>query len=277
MSDERVLREQRDGVLLLTLNRPQKKNAFDDAAWHAFASALDDARADADVAVVVVVGGGDDLSAGVDLSSFRGPLAGAPPPEDRSGARPAGAAAAVGTSPFGRCLDAVVAFDKQLLAAPRGVGVGFGATFLFHCDLVYGGESLRLRLPFVSLGLVPEAASSYLLPAAIGAQRAAELFYTAEWIDAQRALEAGIVARVFPDDAVVGATLAKAREIARHPVGALQATKRCLKAVQAPAIHLARAAEDAGMAAQAGSPENIEAVMAFFEKRPPDFRRARRN
>lgn len=268
MSDERVLREQQDGVLLLTLNRPQKKNAFDDAAWHAFASALDEARTDPDVAVVVVVGGGKDFSAGVDLSSFRGPLADAAPSDGA-------AAGAIGQTPFGRCLDSVVAFDKPLLAAPRGVGVGFGATFLFHCDVVYAGESLRLRLPFVSLGLVPEAASSYLLPAAIGAQRAAELFYTAEWIDAARALETGIVARVFPDDAVVEATLAKAREIAKHPVGSLQATKRCLKAVQASSIAVAREVEDAGMAKQAGSPENIEAVMAFFEKRPPDFRKAR--
>jgi len=272
MSDERVLREQQDGVLLLTLNRPQKKNAFDDAAWHAFASALDEARADADVAVVVVVGGGRDFSAGVDLSSFRGPLADAPPPDARDGGAASGA---IGKTPFGRCLDAVVAFDKPLLAAPRGVGVGFGATFLFHCDVVYAGESLRLRLPFVSLGLVPEAASSYLLPAAIGAQRAAELFYTAEWIDAARALESGIVARVFPDDAVLEATLAKAREIAKHPVGSLQATKRCLKAVQAASIAVAREVEDAGMAKQAGSPENIEAVMAFFEKRPPDFKKVR--
>lgn len=266
MRGERVLREQQDGVLLLTLNRPEKKNAFDDAGWHAFASALDEARADPDVAVAVVVGAGTDFSAGVDLSSFRAPRADAPAPAE----------GAVGETPFGRCLDAVVAFDKPLLAAPRGVGVGFGATFLFHCDVVYAGTSLRLRLPFVSLGLVPEAASSYLLPAAIGAQRAAELFYTAEWIDAERALETGIVARVFPDDAVLEATLGKAREIARHPVSALQATKRCLKAVQAPAIQLARVAEDAGMAAQAGSPENIEAVMAFFEKRQPDFRRVRR-
>jgi len=272
MSDERVLREQQDGVLLLTLNRPQKKNAFDDAAWLAFASALDEARADPEVAVVVVAGGGKDFSAGVDLSSFRGPLADAPPPDARDGGAAAGA---IGKTPFGRCLDAVVAFDKPLLAAPRGVGVGFGATFLFHCDVVYAGESLRLRLPFVSLGLVPEAASSYLLPAAIGAQRAAELFYTAEWIDAARALETGIVARVFPDDAVLDATLAKAREIAKHPVGSLQATKRCLKAVQAASIAVAREVEDAGMAKQAGSPENIEAVMAFFEKRPPDFRKAR--
>jgi len=240
---ERVLREQQDGVLLVTLNRPEKKNAFDDAGWHAFASALDDARADPDVAVVVVVGAGKDFSAGVDLSSFRGPLADAPPPAARTGDAAAGA---IGKSPFGRCLDAVVAFDKPLLAAPRGVGVGFGATFLFHCDVVYAGESLRLRLPFVSLGLVPEAASSYLLPAAIGAQRAAELFYTAEWIDAERALATGIVARVFPDDAVVDAALEKAREIARHPVGALQATKRCLKAVQASGIRVARDVELTG-------------------------------
>jgi enoyl-CoA hydratase/carnithine racemase len=158
------------------------------------------------------------------------------------------------------------------VAAARGVGVGIGATLLFHCDVVYLGESARLRLPFVSLGLVPEAASSYLLGAMIGTRRAAELFYTAEWIDARRALEVGIATRIFPDEVVVAAALGKAREIARHPVSALQATKRTLRAAHDAAVRRALEVEDEGMRRQAGSPENVEAVRAFLEKRPPDFR-----
>ena len=172
-------------------------------------------------------------------------------------------------------MEALVAFDKPLLAAARGVGVGIGATFLFHCDVVYVGESLRLRLPFVALGLVPEGASSYLLQAVIGARRAAELFYTAEWIGAARAVETGIATARFPDDALLEATLAKAREMAQNPLSALRATKRTLKAVHAAGIRAALEAEDAGMAAQAGSPENVEAVRAFLEKRAPDFRSLR--
>jgi enoyl-CoA hydratase/carnithine racemase len=259
-AEPRLLRRAEDGVLLLTLNRPRKKNAFDDPLWDALRDALLEAREDEAVAAAVVTGAGGDFSAGVDLASFGG-----------------GPARADGkASGYYGLMDALVAFDKPLLAAVQGVGVGIGATFLFHCDVVYLGESARLRLPFVALGLVPEGASSYQLQAVIGARRAAELFYTAEWIDAARALEVGIATRVFPDDAVLEAALAKAREIARHPVSALRATKRTLMRVHAAGIRAALEAEEAGMKAQAGSPENIEAVRAFLEKRPPDFRGLRK-
>jgi enoyl-CoA hydratase/carnithine racemase len=260
-AEPRVLRSLEDGVLLLTLNRPRKKNAFDDPLWDALRDALGEASADDRVAVVVVTGAGGDFSAGVDLASFG---AGSAP---RADGKPNG---------YYGLIEALVAFDKPLVAAARGVGVGIGATFLFHCDIVYLGESARLRLPFVALGLVPEAASSYLLQAVIGARRAAELFYTAEWIDASRALETGIATQVFPDALLLDAALAKAREIARHPVSALRATKRTLKLAHEAGIRAALAAEDAGMKAQAGSPENLEAVRAFLEKRAPDFARLRR-
>ncbi len=257
---EPVLRELDGGVLLLTLNRPEKKNAFDDPQWDALRDALVDARVDDAVACVVVTGAGVDFSAGQDLTAFG---AAAQPRED---GKPSG---------YYGCMDALFAFDKPLLAAAKGVGVGIGATFLFACDVVYVGESVRLRLPFVSLGLVPEAASSYLLQSTIGKQRAAELFYTAEWIDAKRALETGIATRLFPDEELLPATLAVAREIAQWPVSALQETKRTLMVAHAAGIRAAREAEDAGMALQAGSPANLEAIRAFLEKRPPDFRGTR--
>lgn len=260
-SESPVLRSVEEGVLCITLNRPQKKNAFHDPQWDALRDALREAREDPEIAVAVVTGAGGDFSAGQDLTAFGG---GGAPRED---GRPSG---------YYGCMEALVAFDKPLVAAARGVGVGIGATLLFHCDVVYLGESARLRLPFVSLGLVPEAASSYLLGAMIGTRRAAELFFTAEWIDARRALEVGIATRVLPDEVVLEAALAKAREIARHPVGALQATKRTLRAAHEAAVRAAFEAEDEGMQRQAGSPENLEAVRAFLEKRPPDFRRLRR-
>jgi enoyl-CoA hydratase/carnithine racemase len=248
------------GVRLITLNRPDKKNAFDDAQWDGFADALRAANADEDVAVAVVTGVGGDFSAGVDLSSFGG-----------------GAKARTGpfASGYDNTMDALVAFEKPLLAAARGVCVGFGATFLFHCDCVYLGQSARLRLPFVRLGLVPEGASSYLLQALIGPRRAGELMYTAEWVPAQRALEVGIATSVHADDAVLAGALAKAREMAQFPVSALRESKRTLKAALAPGIAVALEAERSGMKAQAGSPENIEAVRAFMEKREPDYRAAR--
>lgn len=256
---EPVRRQLRDGVLLLTLNRPEKKNAFDDPQWDALRDALDAARQDAAVAVTVVTGAGGDFSAGQDLTAFGGS-------EAREDGHPSG---------YYGCMDSLAAFDKPLLAAATGVGVGIGCTFLFHCDLVYVGEGVRLRLPFVKLGLVPEGASSYMLQQVIGAQRAAELFYTAEWIDAARAVEVGIAARAFPDAQLLDATLEKAREIARAPVSALQATKRTLRLAHAAGIEAALAAEAAGMAAQAGSPENLEAIRAFVEKREPNFAKFR--
>ncbi|HEU4428600.1 MAG TPA: enoyl-CoA hydratase-related protein [Myxococcota bacterium] len=248
------------GVRLITLNRPEKKNAFDDAQWDGFADALRAASADEDVAAVVVTGAGGDFSAGVDLSSFAG------------GARARSGPFASG---YDNTMDALVALEKPLLAAARGVCVGFGATFLFHCDCVYLGASARLRLPFVRLGLVPEGASSYLLSSLVGPRRAGELMYTAEWIPAARALELGIATSLHADDAVLDIALAKAREIAQFPVSALRETKRTLKAAQAAGIRGALAAEAAGMKAQAGSPENVEAVRAFMEKREPDYRAAR--
>lgn len=261
MSERRVLSERDAGVLLLTLNRPEKKNAFDEPLWDAFAAALREAREDDDVAVVLVSGAGGNFSAGVDLSAFGAP-------SSRSDGFASG---------YHNLMDALLGFDKPLVAAAAGVGIGIGITFLFHCDVVYVGESVRLRLPFVALGLVPEAASSYMLQAVIGARRAAELFYTAEWIDAPRALETGIATRVLPDADLLPAARAVAREIAQWPVAALRATKRTLRLAHQAGIRQALEAEDAGMRAQAGSPENLEAIRAFLEKRKPDFRGLRKS
>jgi len=251
MAAARVLCEDDAGVRVLTLNRPEKKNAFDDPLWDGLRDALVAAREDARVAVVLVTGAGGDFSAGQDLTAFGAA-------EPREDGHPSG---------YYGCMEALVAFDKPLVAAARGVGVGIGATLLFHCDVVYVGESIRLRLPFVSLGLVPEAASSYLLQAMIGTRRAAELFFTAEWIDASRALETGIATRVVPDATLLEVARAKAREIARHPVGALRATKRTLREPHRAAVRAALEAEEAGMRAQAGSPENLAAIAAFLKDR----------
>jgi enoyl-CoA hydratase/carnithine racemase len=260
MPQSPLISEPSPGVRLITLNRPEKKNAFDDAQWDAFADALRAASAHEDVAVAVVTGAGGDFSAGVDLVSFLG------------GAR---ARAGPFASGYDNTMDALVAFEKPLLAAASGVCVGFGATFLFHCDGVYLGESARLRLPFVRLGLVPEGASSYLLQALVGPRRAGELLYTAEWIPAARALALGLATALHAEADVLEAALQRAREIAQFPVSALRETKRTLKAALAPGLASALEAERAGMRAQAGSAENVEAVRAFLEKREPDFRAAR--
>jgi enoyl-CoA hydratase/carnithine racemase len=258
-----VLRELDDeGVLLITLNRPKKKNAFHDPQWDALADCLNEAREDPAVAVAVLTGAGGNFSSGVDLGSFVGD-----PPPPRADGRP---------SAFFACVDAIFAFDKPLLAAVCGVAVGGGCTIAIASDLVYVGESARMRLPFANLGLVPEIASSYTLQAAIGRQRAAELMFTAEWIDAARAVEVGLAARAYPDDQLLEAALGKAREIAQWPVPALRGIKQTLQTAHRAGIERARLIEDELMMKLAGSPENIEAVTAFMQKRDPDFKQFRK-
>jgi enoyl-CoA hydratase/carnithine racemase len=253
---ETVLKQCKDGVLQLTLNRPHKKNAINNEMWGAIREAFEAAEEDPDVACVVLNGAGDNFCAGVDLSSFG----------DSEGIDSAAA------HPFDACARTIANFGKPWIGAAHGVAVGGGATILFHADICYVGESLRMRLPFANLGLVPEFASSYMLQANIGAQQAAELFYTAEWIDAARAVECGIAARSFTDEELLGTALAKASEISQWPVNALKEIKATLRLPHKAHIEAAFIAESAAMERQAGSPENIEAIMAFMEKRPAKFR-----
>ena len=248
-----ILSNNRDGVLIVTLNRPQKKNAVNNEMWIAIREIFEAAEMDDTVVCVLLTGEGENFCAGVDLSSFSDPSDGQ-------------------EHPFESAARAVAAFGKPIVAAVRGVAVGGGATILFHCDIVYVAQSLRMRLPFANLGLAPEWASSYMLQANIGAQRAAELFYTAEWIDADKALHCGIAADVLPDSSLFDHAFCKAQEIAQWPVNALKEIKSCLRLPHKANIDAAFEAEQAAMGRQAGSPENIEAITAFMEKRPPSFR-----
>lgn len=253
---ETVLQELDDhGVLLLTLNRPQRKNAFSNEQWQAFGDAIEAAGENPAVACVVVTGAGKDFSSGVDLADF---------------------GESEGEHPFNACARKLVNFDKPVVSAAKGVAVGGGATLLLHTDVVYVGESLRMRFPFTSLGLVPEWGSSYQLQAVIGARRAAELMYTSEWLDAGKALSVGIATGVFSDEELLDKAMEKAREIAQWPVSSLVETKRLMRDVHRKAIHAAMDAEQAGMEKLAGKPENIEAVMAILEKRAPDFSQFRK-
>jgi enoyl-CoA hydratase/carnithine racemase len=253
---ETVLTENRDGVLLVTLNRPEKKNAVNNEMWLALQQAFANAEEDPGVVCLLLTGAGENFCAGVDLASFV---------DNSSG--PTGE-----PHPFDRCARTIAHFKKPWIGAAQGAAVGGGATVLFHADICYVGESLRMRLPFANLGLVPEFASSYMLQANIGAQHAAEMFYTAEWIGAGKAVERGIAAACYPDEELLPAALAKAGEIARWPVNALMEIKKTLRLPHHAHIDAAFAAEAAGMERQVGSPENIEAVTAFIEKRAANFR-----
>jgi enoyl-CoA hydratase/carnithine racemase len=249
--------EERDGaVLVLTLNRPQQRNAFNRQMWHQLRDALRDAQDAPDVHVVVVTGAGTAFSAGQDLSEMSGGAGGEDPG-------------------FGAFMDRLCVFDKPLVAAVNGVGVGIGLTLLLHCDVVLIAEGARLRPPFVTLGVVPEAASSYLLPAMIGWHRAAELLFTADWVDATRAVDLGLASRLCAPDELLPSARAVAARIAAQPPQAVQHTKRLLLATRRDQIAAARAREDEAFVERVGTPENLEAVMAFFEKRPPDFTKLR--
>jgi enoyl-CoA hydratase/carnithine racemase len=255
MNRETVLSKHGDGVALLTLNRPSKRNAFNDQQYDDLRDALVDAQADDAIKVAVITGAPGAFSAGQDLAEM-------------------GAARAYedGRSHgFGPFVDRLSTFDKPLLAAVNGVGVGIGLTMLLHCDIVYMAESARLRAPFVSLGLVPEAGSSFLLQAIVGPQVAARLLYTNTWIDAERAVALGLAAARFPDGELLERTLEQAAEIARQPASALRRTKQLLLDVRAEALVAARRREEPAMALSGGSPANVEAIRAFREKRPPDF------
>jgi len=261
--DDCVLTELDDeGVLLVTLNRPRRKNAFSETQWRGLGDALTEAREDPRVAACVLTGAGGNFSSGVDLASFGGGDTSQASGEIASG--------------FDHCVQSIFAFDKPLLAAVCGVAVGGGCTIAIASDIVYVGESVRMRLPFANLGLVPEIASSYTLQAQIGRQRAAELMFSAEWIGAERAVAVGMAAASFPDDEVLGATLGRAREIAQWPVSALRGIKRTLMQAHRAGIEAALAVEDEEMRRQAGTPENIEAVTAFMQKRAPDFKQFRK-
>ncbi len=247
MSDT-VLRQVAEGVALYTLNRPAKKNAFNAEQWHALADGLDHAKEDEGIRCVVLTGAGNDFSAGQDLTEMN--------------AEGGGDAAAA----FPRLTRSLVAFDKPLVAAVKGVGVGGGATIPLHCDVVYMGQSARIRFPFSALGLVPELASSFTLPRLVGPQRAAEVFFTSEWIHAPRALELGLCARVVPDDEVLEVAMARAREIAEFGVGSLRAIKQLLLAPYRREIDDALDREMKAMAERVGTPENLEALRRFFSK-----------
>ncbi|HEX5945201.1 MAG TPA: enoyl-CoA hydratase-related protein [Acidimicrobiales bacterium] len=223
--------EGHDGVRVLTLDRPQALNAFDSPLYRAAGAALDAARADDEVKVVVITGAGRAFSAGQDLDEMARLAAG-----ERI------------DSGFPVLLDALQAFDKPLIAAVNGAAVGIGFTMLPHCDLVLAAESARFRTPFAEMGVPPEAASSLLFPARMGWQRAAEVLFTSPWLSADEAVECGIALRAVPADELVPEALALATAIAAAPLVALRAIKATMLAGRADAVAAARAREEAAFA-----------------------------
>ena len=246
-----ILAEQKDGILHIRINRPEKKNALTLAMYNAMSAALLAGETDAAVRVLLFSGSSGHFTAGNDLGDF---LNAPPDGED---------------SPVFRFLKALIAAQKPVVAAVQGVAVGIGTTMLLHCDLVYAAPSARFQLPFVNLGLTPEAASSLILPQLMGHRRAAELLLLADTFDAQRACAAGLVNAVVAEDDVEGVAWSKAQQLAGKAPEALRLGKEVMKRWPAAAVRQAMSAEGEIFIDRLHSPEAREAMTAFFERRPP--------
>jgi len=256
-------------VRLLTLDRPEALNAFNTALYDAAADALTAAAADDGVAVVVITGAGRAFSAGQDLLEMADLASRFGQPDDDDDTAVPGPDEH--PSGFPHFLDALQSFPKPLMAAVNGLGLGVGFTMLAHCDLVLIAEGARLKTPFTSLGVSPEAASSYLFPLRMGWQAAARVLFTSDWVSASEAVELGIAGQVCAPEALLDEALALAQHVARMPISSLVTTKRLMLDAQLPLIERARAREEAAFVTVMGGPANLEALTAFAEKREPDF------
>ncbi len=238
-------------VRTLTLNRPEALNAFNEELYHATTAALLDAADDPEVSVVVLTGTGRAFSAGTDLAEMQAYIA---DPDNFPGDYGSG---------FGRLIDALTAFPKPLVCAVNGLGLGIGTTVLGFADLAFMATTARLKCPFTSLGVAPEAASSYLLPQLIGRQNAAWLLLSSEWVGAQEAKEMGLVWKVCEPDDLMAEALRHARVLASRPLSSLMAVKKTMTAPVLPEVDAARARENACFAELMGGADNAAALADF--------------
>ncbi|MDH3755039.1 MAG: enoyl-CoA hydratase-related protein [Acidimicrobiia bacterium] len=245
-----------DRLRVLRLNRPEAKNAFNEALYDATANALIDAAGDPTVAVVVLTGTGDSFSAGNDLLEM---------------ARQARGELERGEHGFVGLLDQLIEFPKPLVCAVNGIGVGIGATILGMADLVFMSSTARVKCPFTSLAVAPEAASSFTFPTLLGRQNATWALLSSEWLGAAVCKDMGLVFEVCEPDDLMATTMAHARVLASKPISSLVESKRTIVEPMRESLRAARAREDAAFRVLLGAPANVEALRAFAEKREPDF------
>lgn len=242
-----------DGPLMeLRFNRPDKKNAISIAMYAALADALERAAADKAIRVVTIAGNGGLFTAGNDIKDFQQPRSG---DEEMS---------------VFRFLRAITSFPKVLVAGVEGTAIGIGTTMLLHCDLVVATRSASFSMPFVDLALVPEAASSLLLPRLIGRQRSAKHLLLAEPFDAETAFEYGLVTELVAEEELAERVRAIALRIAAKPPEAVRITKQLITSTEG-SIGERMAMEGKLFEERLRSAEAAEAFTAFLEKRPPDF------
>jgi enoyl-CoA hydratase/carnithine racemase len=248
-----ILTSKNGGILTIEFNRPDKKNAITAAMYQALADALKQAETDASVRAILFTGKPTIFTAGNDLDDF---LNNPPNLED---------------SPVFQFLTALAQASKPMVAAVCGGAIGIGTTMLLHCDLVYAAENAKFALPFTSLGLCPEAASSLLLPQLAGYQRAAEKLLLGEPFLATEAHEMGLVNKVLPLDEVLPFATQQAAKLVALPAASIRLTRRLMRSPQAGAVQAQMDDEGRNFRAMLSKPEAKEAFTAFFEKRKPDF------
>jgi enoyl-CoA hydratase/carnithine racemase len=259
---DHVLSKVEDGVLTLTFNRPDKKNAITDAMYKVLADGLDQAEADPAIRCVLFNSSSEAFTAGNDLMDFAAQNASGDTSRD-------GGERAAGERNVTRFLKGLARAEKPLVAAVRGLGVGVGTTMLLHCDLVFVAPEAKLTTPFVGLALVPEAASSWLLPQRIGHARAYAMFALGEALGGEEAERIGVAYRCLPAGEVEGAARAAAVALTKRPIGALKVTKRLMR--DAGKIAELMDLEGRYFGERLQTAEAAEAFAAFFEKRPADF------
>jgi enoyl-CoA hydratase/carnithine racemase len=242
MTEHRIDVVDDSGVRLIAFDRPDVRNAFDAAMYHAVTEALVDAQEDEGIRTVVLAGRGKAFTSGQDLREMAAIATGTDGEQVGSG--------------FQGLLEILTSFDKPLLAAVHGVGMGLGCTILGHVDVAIIEEDARLRAPFAELGVPPEAASSWLFPERMGWQQAALVLLGSEWIDAQRAVASGLAVRVCPTGQALDETLALARRMATFPSHATRQIKRLMMAAHRDAISEARQREEGAFAALFADPEH---------------------
>jgi enoyl-CoA hydratase/carnithine racemase len=240
-------------VRTLTLNRPDVLNAFNEALYEATAEALRMAAEDPDIAVVLLTGAGRAFSAGNDLREMQARIT---DPEMASQG-----------SHFTTMIEVLTRFPKPLICAVNGVGVGIGTTILGYADLVFMSATARLKCPFTSLGVAPEAASSYLLPQLIGRQNAAWLLLSSEWVGAHEALAMGMVWKVCEPEDLLAEARRHAEILASRPIPSLVAVKQSIVEPTRPDIAAATERENAHFAELLGGQANAAALADFSAKR----------
>ncbi|MBK1714536.1 enoyl-CoA hydratase [Rubrivivax gelatinosus] len=245
------------GVATIEIARPEKKNALTIAMYEAMAAALEAAAADNAVRAVLITGQPGIFTSGNDIEDFM-----ARPPAEGPDAM---------ESPVFRFMRALLNCDKPVVAAVTGAAIGIGTTMLLHCDFVYVSDEARLAMPFTGLGLVPEFASSLLVPQLMGQARAAEKLLLGDAFTPEQAVECGIANAVLP----AGEVVAHARRVAERfnalPPGAVRESKQLLRGPTRAAVLEAMRTEGERFTRRLRSPEAMEAFQAFFQKRKPDF------